>query len=302
MSPFDDFDHQIELLIEYLVVERGLADNTITAYQRDLQQYADYLRGRDYPSFAVVQRQDIEHYIGMLRRQRGWSRATVARKLASLRQIHRFLVREGLVDGDPTANIRVPQPGQRLPQVLTVEECQALLAAPDQSTDTGLRDAAMVALMYATGLRVSELVALRIHDINFEEAVLRVEGKGGKQRLVPVAARVLELIQDYLATARQEFVKNEFEDALFLSTRGRPMSRVRFWSIFKEYARQAKLAPDVSPHTLRHSFAMHLLDGGADLRAIQEMLGHSSLSTTQVYTYRYTLDLRETYDQTHPRA
>ena len=302
MSPFDDFDHQIELLIEYLVVERGLADNTITAYQRDLQQYADYLRGRDYPSFAAVQRQDIEQYIGMLRRQRGWSRATVARKLASLRQIHRFLVREGLVDGDPTANIRVPQPGQRLPEVLTVEECQALLAAPDQSTDTGLRDAAMVALMYATGLRVSELVALRIHDINFQEAVLRVEGKGGKQRLVPVAARVLELIQDYLATTRQEFVTNEAEDALFLSVRGRPLTRNRFWQILKEYVRQTGLPADTSPHTLRHSFATHLLSGGADLRVIQEMLGHASLSTTEVYTHLSHEDLRATYDQTHPRA
>jgi len=302
MTAPDDFGQQTELLIEYLVVERGLADNTIEAYQRDLEQSADYLRGQGYESFSEAERSDVQDYLQRLRRQRGWSRTTLARKLASLRQMHRFLVREQLADTDPTANIKAPPPAERLPEVLTVEECQALLAAPDQSTDTGLRDAAMVALMYATGLRVSELVALRIHNLDFEEGMLRVTGKGGKQRLVPVAPAVLDLVQTYVTTARQEQVKDAREDALFLSIRGQAMSRVRFWSIFKEYARQAKLAPDVSPHTLRHSFAMHLLDGGADLRVVQQMLGHSSLSTTQVYTYRYTVDLRETYDQTHPRA
>lgn len=302
MTAPDDFWQQIELLIEYLVVERGLADNTIEAYQRDLQQYADYLRGHGYESFAQAQRNDVQGYLQLLRRQRGWSATTASRKLTSLRQMHRFLVREGLADGDPTANIQSPQPAQRLPQILSIPQCQALLEAPNQSTAAGLRDAAMLGLMYATGLRVSELVSLRIHDINFEEGVLRATGKGGKQRLVPVAPRILQLIQDYLARARQEFVKDESEDGLFLGTRGRPLSRVRFWQILKEYVNKAGLPPDTSPHTLRHSFATHLLTGGADLRAIQEMLGHVSLTTTQVYTHLSPEDLRQTYDQTHPRA
>ncbi len=302
MTAPDDFGPQVELLIEYLVVERGLADNTIEAYERDLRQYADYLRGRGYESFAQAQRDDVQGYLQLLRRRRGWSAVTVSRKLTSLRQMHRLLVREQVADTDPTANIKSPRKAQRLPQVLTVEQCQALLAAPDQSTTAGLRDAAMLTLMYATGLRVSELVGLRIHNINFKEGILRATGKGGKQRLVPIAPRVLELVQDYLAVSRAEFVKDESEDALFLGTTGRPLSRVRFWQILKEYVVQAGLPADTSPHTLRHSFATHLLSGGADLRAIQEMLGHVSLATTQIYTHLSPEDLRQTYNETHPRA
>ncbi len=296
------FEHQIDLLVEHLVVERGLADNTVSAYMRDLEQYAHFLFGRGYDEYTRVQREDVTDFLSALRRAHNQSSATVARKLSSLRQMHQFLVREGLTATDPTANITPPRSAGRLPSVLVVEECRALLEAPDRSTPLGLRDAAMLWLMYACGLRVSELVNLHIHDLHFEESILRVTGKGDKQRLVPVAPAVVELVQSYLATGRQEFVKDIREDALFLSTRGRPMSRVRFWGIFKEYARQAKLAPDVSPHVLRHSFATHLLDGGADLRAIQEMLGHSSLSTTEIYTHLSTADLRATYEQTHPRA
>ena len=302
MSAPEQFAHQIELLLEYLVVERGLADNTIAAYQRDLLGYAGYLRARGYQSFADVQRGDVQDHLQGLRRQAGQSLATIARKLTSIRQIHRFLVRESLADSEPTANIQSPQAAQRMPHVLSSQQCQALLAAPDQSTAAGRRDAAMLGLMYATGLRVTELVVLRIHDVNFREGVLRAQGKGGKQRLVPVAPCILQLIQDYLDTTRPRFVKDEAQDALFLGIRGRPWSRVRFWQVLKEYVAKAGLPPDTSPHTLRHSFATHLLTGGADLRAIQEMLGHSSLSTTEVYTHLSREDLRRTYDQTHPRA
>ncbi len=296
------FDHQIDLLVEHLVVERGLADNTVSAYQRDLEQYAHFLHGRGYDDFRQTQREDVTDFLARLRRQQNQSSATVARKLSSLRQMHRFLVREGLTDVDPTANVASPTLPEHLPSVLVVEECRALLNAPDQSTSFGLRDAAMLWLMYSSGLRVTELVNLRIHDLNFKEGILRVTGKGGKQRLIPVAPTVISLVQTYLAVARQEFVKDIREDALFLSARGRPMTRVRFWGLFKEYARQAGLPEEISPHVLRHSFATHLLAGGADLRAIQEMLGHSSLSTTEIYTHLSTADLRETYDQTHPRA
>ncbi len=302
MSPPDGFKRQIDLLIEHLVVERGLADNTVEAYRRDLEQYAHFLNGRGHDDFATAQRSEVNDFLSDLRRDQHRSSATVSRKLTSLRQMHRFLVREGLTEADPTANIAPPKSAERLPEVLTVEECRTLLAIPDRSTPLGLRNAAMLWLMYGCGLRVSELVNLNIHDLNIEEGILRVTGKGGKQRLVPVAPRVLELVNEYLSTARQEQVKDSREDALFLSVRGHPMTRERFWRIFKEYARQAQLAPDVSPHTLRHSFATHLLAGGADLRVIQEMLGHSSLNTTEIYTHLAPEDLRETYEQAHPRA
>ncbi len=296
------FAHQIDLLVEHLVVERGLADNTVSAYMRDLEQYAHFLNGRGHDDFRQAQREDANDFLSGLRRDQHRSSGTVARKLTSLRRMHRFLVREGLTETDPTANIAPPKSTERLPEVLTVEECRTLLEVPDRSAPLGLRNAAMLWLMYACGLRVSELVNLSIHDLNFEEGILRVTGKGGKQRLVPVAPRVLEVVNEYLATARQEDVKDSREDTLFLSVRGHAMSRVRFWSIFKEAARTANLPKDVSPHTLRHSFATHLLAGGADLRVIQEMLGHSSLSTTEIYTHLAPEDLRETYEQTHPRA
>ncbi len=302
MSLPDGFTQQVDLLTEHLVVERGLADNTVEAYRRDLEQYAHFLNGRGHDNFTTAQRADVNDFLSGLRRDQHRSSATVARKLTSLRQMHRFLVREGLTETDPTANIAPPKSTERLPEVLTVEECRVLLEVPERSTPLGLRNAAMLWLMYACGLRVSELVNLSIHDLNFEEGILRVTGKGGKQRLVPVAPAVLDLVQTYLTTARQEQVKDTREDALFLSERGQAMTRVWFWSIFKEYALQAELAPDVSPHTLRHSFATHLLAGGADLRVIQELLGHSSLNTTEIYTHLAPEDLRETYEQAHPRA
>ena len=298
----EGFRSQIDLLTEHLVVERGLADNTVEAYRRDLEQYAHFLTGHGHDGFTTTQRADANDFLSNLRREQHRSSATVARKLTSLRQMHRFLVREGLTETDPMANIVPPKATERLPEVLTVEECRALLEIPDRSTSLGLRNAAMIWLMYACGLRVSELVNLSIHDLNFEEGIVRVTGKGGKQRLVPVAPAVLDLVQTYLTTSRQEQVKDAREDALFLSARGHAMSRVRFWGIFKEYARQAELAPDVSPHTLRHSFATHLLAGGADLRVIQEMLGHSSLNTTEIYTHLAPEDLRATYEEAHPRA
>ncbi len=302
MSLPEGFTQQVDLLTEHLVVERGLADNTVEAYRRDLEQYAHFLNGRGHDDFTTAQRADANDFLSDLRRDQHRSSATVARKLTTLRQMHRFLVREGLTETDPTANIAPPKPTERLPEVLTVEECRSLLEVPDRTAPLGLRNAAMLWLMYACGLRVSELVNLSIHDLNFEEGILRVTGKGGKQRLVPVAPAVLDLVQTYLTTARQEQVKDSREDALFLSVRGQAMSRVRFWSIFKEAARTANLPKDVSPHTLRHSFATHLLAGGADLRVIQEMLGHSSLSTTEIYTHLAPEDLRATYEQTHPRA
>ncbi len=290
----------IEAFVAYLVAEVGVSPHTVSAYRRDLEQYGEHLaqQGR---GFLRATEDDITAYLGELR-HRGLSRSTVQRKLSSLRQLHKFLVREGLTDQDPTRNLATPQPAQRLPKVLTVKQCLALLEAPDLRTPEGLRDGAMLTLMYATGLRVSELVGLKRHALDPEHGVLRVRGKGGKERLVPIAPLALDLLHLYLQEARPSFEKYEGEDGLFLTKRARPMTRVRFWQNVKQYCRLADVPEDTSPHTLRHSFATHLLEGGADLRSIQEMLGHSSLGVTQIYTHVSSARKREVYDATHPRA
>jgi len=295
-------DSVLETFGDHLVVEKGLSANTREAYLGDLRDYAQFLRGRGLTSFAEADRQSIVDYVSGLQREQGLARATVARKLSSVRGLHRFLVREGWAEADPTATVDLPRRPDRLPKVLSLEECIRLLEAPDRSSARGLRDAAMIALMYATGLRCSELVKLRLHNLNLEEGVVRTVGKGGKERIVPVAERALALMRRYLEESRPQFAKYPNDDAIFLTRRGRRFSRGGFWSALKQYVRQTGLPEDTSPHTLRHSFATHLLSGGADLRAIQEMLGHSALSTTEIYTHLSTEDLREVYDRAHPRA
>ena len=295
-------DRALDAFADHLVVERGLSANTVEAYQRDLRDFGEFLRGRGTTAFERATRQDLVDFISHMQRQRKLSRSTIARKLSAVRGLYRFLVQEGLTESDPSANLDLPKRPERLPKVLSIQECRQLLETPNRSKPAGLRDAAMIALMYATGLRCSELVGLRMHALNFEAGVVRVTGKGGKERIVPVAPLALELVGRYLGEVRPGLVKHPEEDAIFLTQRGRPYSRGGFWAKLKEYARLAGLPPDTSPHTLRHSFATHMLSGGADLRAIQEMLGHSALSTTEVYTHLSLEDLRAVYDETHPRA
>lgn len=290
----------IEALIAYLVAEVGLSANTIAAYRRDLEQYALFLHDRGQ-NFLQADETAVTAYLGELRK-RTFGRATIQRKLSAMRQLHKYLVREGLTQHDPTATIPPAPRPVRLPKVLTVKQCLALLAAPDATTPAGLRDAAMLTLLYATGLRVSELVGLRLHNVDLEGGSLRVRGKGNKERLVPVAPLALDLLQLYLQEGRPAFDKGLNDDAIFLSPRGRGMTRQTFFNRLKQYCRLADIPDDTSPHTLRHSFATHLLEGGADLRSIQEMLGHSSLGTTQLYTHVSTSRKRAVYDATHPRA
>lgn len=289
----------IAALIAYLVAEVGLSANTIAAYRRDLEQYALFLHGRGQ-NFLQADETAVTAYLGELRARFG--RATVQRKLSAMRQLHKHLVREGLTQVDPTATIPPAPRPVRLPKVLTVKQCLALLDAPDATTPEGLRDAAMLTLLYATGLRVSELVGLRLHNVDAEGGSLRVRGKGNKERVVPVAPLALDLLQLYLQEGRPAFDQGLNDDAIFLSPRGRGMTRQTFFNRLKQYCRQADIPEDTSPHTLRHSFATHLLEGGADLRSIQEMLGHSSLGTTQLYTHVSTSRKRAVYDATHPRA
>ena len=290
----------IEALLAYMVAEVGLSANTISAYRRDLEQYAAFLRalGRD---FRDADEEVVTAFLGDLRKQ-GRGRATVQRKLTALRQMHKFLVREGIQTKDPTAIIEPAPKPVRLPKVLTVAQCLALLDAPNLDTPEGLRDAAMLTLLYATGLRVSELVGLRLHALDPEGGTIRVRGKGNKERIIPVAPVALDLLQFYLQEGRPHFLKASAEDGIFLSRRGTPITRATFWHHLKQYCRLAGVPENTSPHTLRHSFATHLLEGGADLRAIQEMLGHTTLGVTQIYTHVSTGHKRDVYDASHPRS
>lgn len=302
MSLPGQFQHQIDLFLEHLIVEVGRAEATAEAYARDLTDYAHFLFGHGHDDFAVVGRTELEDYLARLRTQRRLAASTVARKLSSIRSLHRFLVREEITDQDPSADLDSPRSGRHLPQVLSVPQCVALLQAPNRKTPQGLRDAAMLALMWSSGLRVSELVNLQVTNLDFRRGLVRVRGKGNKTRLIPVAEFGLDLVRQYLEEARDYFPGADREPALFLTRRGGPMTRTNFWYLTKRYVREAGLPRETTPHTLRHSFATHLLQGGADLRVIQEMLGHVSLSTTEIYTHVSPEHLRETFEEKHPRA
>jgi len=294
-------EEETELFAESLIVERGLSRNTADAYAVDVRQWGEYLRSKGKWTFAEAERDDVWAFIEGLKK-RGLARSSIARKQSGIRQLYKFLAREGLTDRDPTADIDPPRQPRRIPHVLTQDECHRLLAAPDVSTELGLRDAAMLYLLYATGLRVSELVGLRLQDIHWEAEAVRTIGKGDKERVVPAAKAALDLVRRYVMDIRPRYAIRADDDSVFLNHRGRRLSRIGFWKIIKRYALEANIRRDVSPHVLRHSFATHLLEGGADLRAIQEMLGHADLSTTEVYTHTSDVHLRETYEKKHPRA
>lgn len=296
------FHDQIDLFADHLIVDRGLSDNTIAAYTRDLEQYAHHLSARGCQSFTDATREHAREFLETLTRKLGLKRTSVERKLTALRRLHKFLVVEGLTELDPTANLQSPRPARPLPKVLSVDQCLALLAAPDRETPEGLRDAAMLTFLYATGLRASELVSLQMHSVDFDRGTVRVRGKGGKDRVVPVARPALRLVTQYVEGARGQLIKDPGEQGLFVTRLGRPMTRMRFHQILKSYLPKAGVPRETSTHTLRHAFATHLLEGGADLRVIQELLGHESLSTTEIYTHVSLQHLKEVYREAHPRA
>jgi integrase/recombinase XerD len=289
------FAAALEAFLDGLAVERGLSNNTIEAYQRDLRQHLEMLAARKITRPSAVQESHIILYLGHLRRS-GAAPATVMRKVSALRSFYRYLVREEIIAADPCANLPAPQLIRRLPNVLSIEEVEGLLSQPDPSKPRGLRDRGMLELLYATGLRVSELVGLRRGDVNMDLRLLRCVGKGSKERIVPVGRPALRALRAYLDSRR------DASPVLFLGNKGKPLTRVAFWRIIARYARQAGVQTPISPHTLRHSFATHMLDGGADLRAIQELLGHANIVTTQIYTHISVDRLREVYRAYHPRA
>ncbi|GIP32310.1 site-specific tyrosine recombinase XerD [Paenibacillus sp. J2TS4] len=292
----------LQSFIHFLSVERGLSSNTLEAYERDLSQYIDYLRDTGITSLDGLAPADVQGYLLHLKKK-GKASSTLSRTMVSIRSFHRFLLQERTITKDPSAHMESPRQEKKLPKILTFEEVERLLETPQSSTAAGLRDKAMLELLYATGIRVSELISLEVGNVNLGMGFVRCIGKGSKERIIPVGRTATEWLNEYLSTGRPQLLKPAQADStLFLNRRGTGMTRQGFWKIIKQYAREALITKEITPHTLRHSFATHLLDNGADLRAVQEMLGHSDISTTQIYTHVSRTRMKEVYDRSHPRA
>ena len=281
-------------------MEKGLAENTLLAYGRDLGKFAAFAAERG-KSLEELGRGDILDFLESLYRG-GLDSRSVARHLVTLRNFFRFALREGLIEADPAEHLQSPKIRSRLPTFLTVEEVDRLMAQPDTKTPHGLRDKAMLELLYATGMRVSEMLSLKLDDIRFEAGFLRCIGKGNKERLVPTGREALGAVQQYLRHGRGKLLKKKTSPYVFVNQMGGRLGRVGFWKILSAYGRKAKLRIRLSPHKLRHSFATHLLERGADLRSVQMMLGHADIATTQIYTHVVQERLKQVYKAHHPRA
>ena len=293
-------DGTIKMFLQHLQVEKGLSPNTLAAYGQDLTKLTAFLRLRQR-TVEQVSREDVVDFMAWLYRRNIGSRS-VSRHLVTLRMFFRFLLAEELVKDDPTLNLESPQIWKSLPVFLSVEQVETLLKQPDAAKPLGARDAAMLEVLYSTGLRVSELVGLRLGDVDMETGCARCIGKGNKERIVPVGRKALTALRRYLQTSRGVLLRGRSSPFLFLNCRGARMSRVGFWKMLKGYGRRADLPSKLSPHKLRHSFATHLLERGADLRSVQMMLGHADISTTQIYTHVTQERLKKIYKQHHPRA
>jgi integrase/recombinase XerD len=290
----------VRTFLSYLRVEKGLSDNTIQSYRRDMGKFAEFVGKRELDT-KEIRRTDVVDFLAMQYR-RGLDSRSVARNLVTIRHFFRFSLLEGVVKDDPAATIESPKIRKSLPEFLSVEEVDRLLAQPDVSSAIGLRDKAMIELMYSTGLRVSELVGIRVGDVHMEAGSLRCIGKGNKERLVPVGKKALAAVENYMKKARPELLRDGSSPFMFLNRRGGGLDRILFWKLVGEYGRKARLRRALTPHMLRHSFATHLLDRGADLRSVQLMLGHSDISTTQIYTHVVEERLKQVYKAHHPRA
>jgi integrase/recombinase XerD len=285
--------------LEYLSVEKGLSANTVASYARDIAKLFLFFK-KEKKAWKTVGEEDLVKFIQHQSRA-GLSARSIARLISSVRAFYRFLAIDGVIKSVPTEGLKSPKFWFRLPKYLQVEEVERLLSQPSRRKPHGIRDRAMLELLYATGLRVSELIGLKRQDLNLEEGFLICRGKGGKERIVPLGRSAAVAVEDYLGRARRSFVKKD-TDFLFLTNRGKPLTRQGFWKRLKAYAVQAGLDLKISPHILRHSFATHLLERGADLRSVQMMLGHSQITTTQIYTHVSRRRLRRVYDRFHPRA
>ena len=287
--------------MDYVHLEQGLAENTVSAYGRDLDRYAAVLDARGVRTPVDVSQADVSALLQLLA-DLGLEASSVARNLTAVRMFHRFLQTEGVIEIDPTEHMKSPKLGRKLPAVLNIYEVERLMIEPDVETPLGLRDRALLEMLYGAGLRVSELTGLERSHLLFDLEVVRVIGKGSRERIVPIGTEAVEWVNRYLTGARVDLSRPASGDTIFLNFRGGSMSRMGVWKILRRYVQDAGIRKTVSPHTMRHSFATHLLEGGADLRAVQEMLGHVDISTTQIYTHVDREYLKEVHRTFHPRA
>ena len=291
-------DDLADQYINYLRVERGLADNTVLAYSQDLNRFFRFLESHSLSPLKVTQNR-ISEYVSMIGNE--LSARSVARNVSAVKMFFRFLATEGKIERSPARLLESQRLSRRLPGTLTPREVERLISQPDLSNPKGQRDRAMLEILYATGLRVSELVSLELLSINLEAGYLRTLGKGSKERVVPMGVKAMMAVKEYLSSGRPHLTKGNNSSYLFTNLRGRPMTRQGFWKIIKKYGSQAGIKKNITPHILRHSFASHLLEGGADLRAVQVMLGHADISTTQIYTHVTRERLKELHKRCHPR-
>ena len=294
-------DRFLTEFLNFLRIEKNAATNTILSYENDLTRYLSFLKDKGAVHLQEVRPSDILALIHALRSV-GYAPTSSARNLSAIRMFHRFLVMENYVNSDPTMNISFPKQAKNLPKTLNQFEIEAILSQPDLSQPKGVRDKAMLEFMYATGVRVSELLSIRISDTYFQEGFIRVIGKGRKERIIPIGEQAIYRTEVYLQNVRPGIARvGKSGDSLFLNWRGRPLTRMGFWKILRHYLTMSGVKKDTSPHTFRHSFATHLIEGGADLRAVQEMLGHADISSTQIYTHLDREYLKEVHHNFHPR-
>ena len=289
----------IDSFLEYLIAERSSPENTVSSYAADLETLKTFLDEKGITELSVSGA-DLEEYTSRCK-EKGLKGTSIRRRLSTIRQFYRFLIEEEIIAADPTRDLASPKRGLYLPGVLSIDEVARLIASPDVSTPLGMRDKAMLEVLYATGLRVSELIGLKLHHLNLHVGYLICRGKGDKERLVPMGESAQRWVNDYLKNTRPYLVKKP-TDILFCSRRGGAMTRQNFWYSIKRYATRAGILKQISPHMLRHSFATHLLGGGADLRSVQMMLGHADISTTQIYTHLSSARLKEVHERYHPRG
>ena len=291
----------LDQFLNHLSVERDLSANTIDSYRRDLNGYLNFLREIKVDSVGAITTEHVTGFIARLSRK-GLAANSIARKLSSLRGFHKFLVLESYCDINPTSVLESPRQWRKLPNFLTQDEMKNLLKQPNLSAPLGLRDNAILEFLYATGVRISELIYIKRKNLLSEVELVRVMGKGQKERIVPIGEEAIRSAQRYLREVRPRLAGEHSEDVLFLNRRGRPFSRMGLWKLLRKYVNQAGITKRVSPHTIRHSFATHLLEGGADLRAVQEMLGHADISTTQIYTHLDREYIKQEHRDHHPRS
>lgn len=290
----------IEEFLSYISVERGMANNTLSSYKRDLCRFSEFLKSQKIESVDNVTRQMITKFM-MKEKDRGLSSNSISRELACIKSFFKFLLKENRIKEDIATIIESPKLWKKLPSTMNLDEVESLLNTPNLRDPMEIRDKASLELMYATGMRVSELVRLKMDDLNMDAGFIKCFGKGSKERIVPFGKKAKESIKRYLEKSRPKFLKNNVSNFLFLTRLGKPMSRQTFWKIIKRYVKLAKIKKHVSPHSLRHSFATHILERGADLRVVQEMLGHADISTTQIYTHVSKDRLKSIHQKFHPR-